>query len=190
MSRQAGYGWPGETRPGDDDQGRGAGDSQVGGLAGGQAGDVAGDDQAGDSQPQPTHRILKPPTSLAIGSLDRRAGDDEAGGSGTWLAEALDGLRFVNTSPGSLRDQIDYAIDGAYSNRVEGWWRNANIGFARIVAVPGLTVVYLIGWAFFTRLSRALTCAPVLLFALMLLNSMPATAWFVPDGADFTTWLP
>lgn len=188
MSRQAGYGWPGETRPDDDDQGRGAGD-QAGGLVGGQPGDVAGDDQAGDRQGQPTHRILKPPTSLAIGSLDRQAGDDdEAGGSGSWLSEALDGLRFVNTSPGALRDQIDYAVDGAYSNRIDGVWRNANIVFARLIAVPGLTIGYLIMWAFFTRLSRALTCAPVALFALMLLNSMPVTAWFIPDAVDFTTW--
>lgn len=184
MNRQAGYGWPGDTRPGDDDQGSGAGD-QPGGLPG----DVAGDGQAGDRQGQPTHRILKPPTSLAIGSLDRQAGDDEEPSDGrSWLSEALDGLRFVNNSPGSLRDQIDYANDGAYSNRGDGWWRNANIGFARFVAVPGLTLCYLIGWAFFTRLSRALTCAPVALFALMLLNTMPVTAWLIPDWADFTTW--
>ena len=189
MNRQAGYGWPGDTRPGDDDQGSGVGDRQPGDQPGGLVGGLPGDDQPGDRQGQPTHRILKPPTSLAIGSLDRQAGDEaEAGDPGTWLSEALDGLRFVNNSPGSLRDQIDYAIDGAYSNRVDGWWRNANIIFARLIAVPGLTVVYLIGWAFFTRLSRALTCTPVLLFVLMLLNAMPITAWLIPDWADFTTW--
>jgi hypothetical protein len=143
---------------------------------------------AGDRQGQPTHRILKPPTSLAIGSLDRQAGDDEAGDSGSWLSEALDGLRFVNNSPGSLRDQIDYAVDGAYSNRDDGLWRKANITFARFVAVPGLTICLLIAWAFFTRLSRALTCWPVLLFLLMLLNAMPVTAWLIPDWSDFTTW--
>lgn len=188
MSRQAGYGWPGDTRPGDDDRGSGA-DRQAGGPVGDQPGGLPGDDQAGDDQARPTHRILKPPTSLAIGSLDRQAGDDAApGDSRSWLSEALDGLRFVNNSPGSLRDQIDYATDGAYSNRIDGWWRNANIGFARFVAVPGLTICLLIGWAFFTRLSRALTCGPVLLFVLMLLNTMPITAWLIPDWADFTTW--
>lgn len=174
MNRQAGD-WPGESWPGDD-QGRGAGDSQVG-------------NQAGDRQGSPTHRILASPTSLAVDVEDRQAGDEEPdGGWRAWLGDALDGLRFVNNSPGSLRDQVDYAVDGAYSNRVDGWWRNSNIIFARAWATPGLAVIYLIGWAFFTRLSRALTCGPLLLFVLMLLNSMPATAWLVPDGADFTTW--
>lgn len=185
MSSQAGYGWPGDTRPGDDDQGRGAGDRQPGDAVG----DAVDGGVAGDRQGNPTHRILKPPTSLAIGSLDHQAGDEaEPGDPRAWLSESLDGLRFVNNSPGSLRDQIDYAIDGAYSNRIDGWWRTANIIFARCIAAPGLTIGYLIMWAFFTRLSRALTCGPTLLFLLMLLNAMPITAWFIPDGADFTTW--
>lgn len=126
---------------------------------------------------------------LATSLPDRQAGDEELdGGWRSWLWDALDGLRFVNNSPGSLRDQIDYAVDGAYSNRAEGPWRNANIGYARFIATPGLTLCLLIGWAFFTRLSRALTCGPILLFLLMLLNAMPITAWLIPDGVDFTTW--
>lgn len=172
----AGDGWPGD-------------DSQTGGDR--QAGDAArgsGNNQPGDRQA--THRIVGSPTNLAIANPDSQAGDEPAGGWRLAVGDAIDGLRFVNQSPGSLLDQIDYAVDGAYSNRVEGPWRNANIIYARFVAVPGLALCYLIGWAFFTRLSRALTCGALLLFLLMILNAMPVTAWLIPDGADFTTWLP
>lgn len=167
MNRQAGDEWPGDAgRPGDDQQ-------------------------PGDRQGSATHRIVGSPTSLAIanpGDDQDRQDLDESPGWRSALREFLDSLRFVNQSPGSLRDQIEYAIDGAYSNRADGPWRKANIVFALFIAIPGLSLCYLIGGIFFTRLSRTLTCGIVLLFGLMLLNAIPVTAWLIPDRADFTTW--
>jgi len=114
------------------------------------------------------------------GAGDRRAWRDR-------LAETFNGLRFVDRSPGSLRDQIDYAEDGAYSTR-EGWWRTANVVFAKTVARVGLTVCYFLAWAVFTRLSRCLTTLVVAPFALMLLNGIPLVGYLIPDWADVTTW--
>ena len=128
-----------------------------------------------------THHIVASPDRQ---DHDRRYDDgqydDRQGG---WLA----GLRFAY--PGGLPDQIEYARDGAYSVRVDGWWRNANIWFARLVAVPGLILCYLIAWAFFTRLPRTFASLVIAPLLFMLLNSFPVTNWFVPDWADFTTWL-
>lgn len=104
------------------------------------------------------------------------------------FADAAQQLRFVSNPPGSLLDQIEYAREGAYTNRVNGPWRTANIVFAKYIAVAGLGLCYLIGWSLFTRLSRTLTCGPLYLLLFMLLNQFPVVAWLVPDALDFTTW--
>jgi hypothetical protein len=94
----------------------------------------------------------------------------------------------VNTSPGSLRDQIEYARDGAYTTRAGGPWRAANIAFARFIAMPGLAICYFIAWALFTRLMRTVTTLVVAVPLLIVLNGIPVVDWFVPDWADVTTW--
>lgn len=156
----------------------------------------APDHQAGppvvSHQPSPpTHRIVAPRDRQAVELQDDRQEPQWTGASTTLrgrFAQACDGLRFVHQSPGSLRDQVEYARDGAYTVRAYGWWRTANVVFARLVATPGLTVCYLAAWAFFTRLTRALIAWPILAFLLMFLNSIPFAEMFVPDWADFTNW--
>lgn len=135
-------------------------------LAKGDAGEVA------------THRII-------ASDYDDAEGDDTGPGG---VVGFFTGLRFVHQSPGSLLDQVDYARDGAYTIQVEGWWRNANIWFARLIAVPGLTICHLIAWALFTRLSRTIVALIVVPLVLMLANGLPVVSWVVPDWADFTTW--
>ena len=150
---------------------------------------------------RPTHRVVTSParqlgtpagadTTGAAGAAGAATPPPAAGDRPAWrdrLAETFSGLRFVNRSPGSLRDQIDYAEDGAYSTR-DGWWRTANIVFAKTVARVGLTVCYFLAWAVFTRLSRCLTTLVVAPCALMLLNGIPLVGYLIPDWADVTTW--
>lgn len=146
-----------------------------------------------DRQPPapPTHRIIAPPGHQATSLVKHHQDDEEdyaPASMGEHIADAFNELRFVRNSPGCLRDQIEYARDGAYTTRIDGWWRRVNIVFAYFIAAPGLTVCYLTAWAFFTRLSRALIAWPTLAFLLMFLNRIPLTEFLIPDSADFTNW--
>ncbi len=141
-----------------------------------------------------THRIVKPGgglVDLAKADSDQLAADDQQDRP-TARERALDGLslfRFFGESPGSLRDQIEFAEEGAYTTgSPDGWWRTLNIWYARSIAFVGLSFCYLIAWAFFTRLTRAATSTIVGLCVLWALNQLPVTAWLIPDGLDFTTW--
>ena len=162
---------------------------------------------AGDRQPPaeataspdhplvPTHRIVTPPPADEPAG-DRQPGDDDWDAPLTRRERAedlfrgwFDGLRFVREPPGSLRDQIDYAKNGAYTVASEGLLRRANIVFAHLVATPGLTVLYFAAWAYFTRLNRAAVAVPLTVVALVLANTVPVVHWLVPDWADLTWWL-
>ncbi len=130
-----------------------------------------GGETASELDRQPTHRIV---------ATDRQDDDRQPGR----LVAALSGLRFMEQA----MDRIDYARNGAYSIQVDGWWRNANIWFVSLVAIPGMIVCDSIKWALFERLPRTLVSLIVIPLALMLLNGLPVIAWLVPDWADFTTW--
>lgn len=143
--------------------------------------------QATPQPPEPTHRIVTPPSHRPDHTTPKSK-EWEPRRLSSRIGDAFAGLRFVNESPGSLMDQIEYAEDGAYSNRVGGPWRTANIAYARCIAVPGLAICYFLGWAFFTRLSRAITVLIVSVPLLALLNDVPVVEWLVPDWADITTW--
>ncbi|WP_219414157.1 hypothetical protein [Pseudonocardia nigra] len=138
--------------------------------------------------PEPTHRIVTPPSPHPDRTTPEPEWDDQPQRPSDRLGEAFAGLRFVSSSPGSLRDQIEYARDGAYTTRAGGPWRTANIAFARFIASPGLTICYFIAWAFFTRLMRTVTTLVVAVPLLIVLNGVPVVGWFVPDWADVTTW--
>jgi hypothetical protein len=135
------------------------------------------------SGPLVTHQVVIGAGEPGLADLAHQPDNDEHQGG------LLAGLRFVSESPGSLRDQIEYAREGAYTNRVDGPWRNANIWFARLGAYPGLTVCYFWAWAFCTRLSRAMVAWPVLVIVMWLLLSLPVTQWFVRGLADFLWWI-
>lgn len=141
-----------------------------------------------------THQIVTtsaPGLATLVDLVDDTSTDGVAGAGGREgvLTDALFGLRFVSESPGSLRDQIAYAREAAYSNRTDGPWRKANIWFARLVAIPGLTICYSLAWALFTRLSRAMTAWPVILLIMWLLISLPVTRWFIRELADLMMWI-
>lgn len=144
-----------------------------------------------DHQPPapPTHRIIAPPDrQVARLAEDHQDEEDYAPASfREYVADAFNELRFVRNSPGSLRDQIEYARDGAYTTRIDGWWRRVNIVYAYLVAIPGLVVGYCVMWMF-VRLSRALVAGPALLFVLMFLNRIPLIEIAIPDSFDFTNW--
>lgn len=121
-----------------------------------------------------THRIVTPPPG----------GDDLAEvAAGGVLARVLELRPFQECA-----DQVDYARNGAYSTSIDGWWRNANVWFVRLIAIPGILLCSLAKWSYFSRLSRTLISVPVTAFLLMLGNDFPVTAWLIPDAADFTTW--
>lgn len=152
--------------------------------------------QAPPQPPEPTHRIVTPPTSHPSHQPSHHPGhttpesewEDGPLTARERIADAFAGLRFVRSSPGSLLDQIEYARDGAYTTSKSGPWRLVNIWYARLVAVPGLAICYFIGWAFFTRLSRAVISVAVAVPLLVILNDIPIVELVIPDWADVTTW--
>ena len=125
-----------------------------------------------DHQVAPTHRIVAPPTG---GELVARPG---GGRVSSWALE----LRPFRESA----DRIEYARNGAYSVRTDGWWRNANIVHSYVVTIPVILVCDLLKFCVGT-LSRTLLTLLIVPMVLMLANQIPLTAWAIPDAFDFTT---
>lgn len=172
--------------------------------------------QAPPQPPEPTHRIVTPaphqqspqPSHQASHQPSHQAShqashhlshqpdhttpesewDDEPLGFRDRLADAFAELRFVRETPGSLQDQMAYAKQGAYATR-NGLWRRANILFVRFIGNPGTAVLYLLKWAFFSRLSRTITSLVVAVPLLAVLNGVPVVELVIPDWADITSWM-
>jgi hypothetical protein len=145
--------------------------------------------------PEVTHRFVTPPppqpsrqashhpdrtTSHATPEIEEW---NEPRGWRDRLADFFYGLRFVNDN---LREQMRY-VDACAAQR-RGPWRVITIWFGRLIGKPGLIFHYFMAWAFFTEPGRALASLTVAIPLIVVLNGLPAVAWFIPDWADITTY--
>lgn len=135
---------------------------------------------------------------------DRPSSDDDSdrypapsqGGAGLHdrlraaVIAALGEIRWVSERPSSLRDQIGYARDGAWTAEIDGRARHLQLAWAFVVAIPITVAAYLTVWSVSRSPLRALAVWGVIAVVATVLNQIPAVELLVPDWASLTVWPP
>lgn len=105
------------------------------------------------------------------------------------VGELAGAVRFVSERPPTLAEYIAYARRGWWTTEIGGGRRSLMELWMRMVAIPTVTVCYLLIWQVSTP-GRCVGLLAVELALGTLLDQLPVVSWFVPDLFDVATWWP